>query len=90
MANFKDVNIFGLEAKVVDYKISENPDGFNYKYDMRHNDSNWVDPVTIEKRVMVNFCGSIFFKEELIFCNDCKDYIELSEDDIYNIIQALN
>ena len=90
MANFKDVEVFGLEAKVVDYRISENPDGFDYKYDMRHNDSNWVDPVTIEKRVMVNFCGSIFFKKELMFSNDCRDYIELHEDDVYNIIQALN
>lgn len=90
MDNFKDVNVFSLEAKVVDYKVFENPNGFDYKYDMRHNDSNWVDPVTIERGVMVNFCGSIFFKEELMFSNDCKDYIELCEDDVYNIVHALN
>lgn len=81
MSKFENLNIFGLEARVTDVRVSENPEGFGYKYDMRHSDSNWVDPVTIEPKVWVNFCGSIFFKESLQFSNNSKNYIELSDDE---------
>lgn len=90
MANFKDVEVFGLKAKVTNSRVYYYTNDFKYRYAIRHSDYSWVDPITIEKSVVVNFYGSIFFKEELVFENSDDAYIELSEDDIYNIIQALD
>lgn len=30
-----------------------------FYYDMRHEDSNWAEPETIEKRVLCNFFGTL-------------------------------
>lgn len=87
MIIFKDVEVFNSEAKVTRSRVYNSDEEFNYRYAMRHPSSNWAKPSTIEKNVVVDFYGSIFFKEKLKFSDD---YIELSEDDIYNIVQALD
>lgn len=39
-----------------------------YFYETRHNDDgDWVTPVTIEKRVVVNFCNTLIYTEPLDF-----------------------
>lgn len=89
MAILKDVKVLNMSAKITDSRIYY-IDGFKYRYAIRHSDYSRADPVTIEKSVAINFYGSIFFNEELIFKNDDDAYIELSENDICNIIQALD
>ncbi len=53
----------------------EAPIGYPYMYYIRHDEDNWVQPVSIEKYVLVNFFGTIFTKEELEF--DGNEYIEI-------------
>ena len=51
------------------------PVGYPYMYNVRHDECNWVRPISIEKFVFVNYFGTIFTKEPLEF-NIC-GYIEV-------------
>ena len=41
------------------------PQGYPYLYHIRHDDNNWIRPVTIERFVVVNFFGTVFMKEPI-------------------------
>ena len=55
------------------------PNG-KYAYDCRHDDDgDWVTPVTIEKRVMVNFAGTFVTDTPIMFPDEKYHYIPLKE-----------
>jgi hypothetical protein len=51
------------------------PEAFYYRYYLRHDENNWVKPVSVEPYVFVNFFGTIFMKDKLEF--DKYKYIEI-------------
>ncbi len=40
----------------------ETPVGYPYIYQLRHDEDNWICPISIERFVFVNFFGTIFAK----------------------------
>ncbi len=58
------------------------------KYYLRHDDDgNWILPVTIEdKFVWVNYCGCIFTFEDLSPYMVEEGYVELTEEEGYDVI----
>lgn len=67
--------------KVVDRRISQSErDEALFYYELRHDEADWTEPVTIEKNaVFVNFWGTLVTSEPLHFGK--ADYIELSKVD---------
>lgn len=47
------------------------PPGYPYMYQLRHDENNWIRPISIEKCVWVNFFGTVFMKNPLDFGDDC-------------------
>jgi hypothetical protein len=47
------------------------PPGYPYMYHLRHDENNWVRPISIEKCVWVNFFGTVFMKNPLDFGDYC-------------------
>jgi hypothetical protein len=43
------------------------PEAFYYRYYLRHDENNWVKPISIEPYVFVNFFGTVFMKNKLEF-----------------------
>ena len=56
------------------------PDNYPYMYQLRHDEDDWTIPVTLEKVVFVNFFGTVFLKEPVVFCED--SYVEISDFEI--------
>lgn len=57
------------EGEFIDFRIDKDtiPQG-KFMYQCRHDDDgNWIDPVTIETRVLVNFCGTLIMDREIEF-----------------------
>lgn len=55
------------------------PNG-KYAYDCRHDDNgDWVTPISIEKRVMVNFAGTFVTSVSIKFPDEKDPYIPLKE-----------
>lgn len=52
------------------------PDGF-IAYSIRHSDNEWDEPASVEKRVIVNFFGTILVDHELFDENE--EYLEISD-----------
>lgn len=50
----------------------------HYEYDIRHGDSDFDLPRTIEPRVMVNFWGRIYLRKPLTFDNPRDPHIGLT------------
>lgn len=38
---------------------------YPFRYELRHGDEDWTVPVTIEKQVFVNHCGTLFSEKEI-------------------------
>ena len=55
--------------------IETAPMGYPYMYHLRHDDNNWIQPVTIESFVVVNFFGTVFMKESVEIGDD--GYVEV-------------
>lgn len=70
----------------VDRILKEDREDHLHYYDIRHSDDNGMQPATIEKRVRVNFMGTIATDKPLPLNNDC---IELSDEEGELILQAL-
>jgi Large polyvalent protein associated domain 28 len=51
------------------------PEGFPYIFYLRHDENNWIKPVSIEPYVFVNFFGTVFMKNKLEF--DKNRYIDV-------------
>lgn len=62
-----------------DERISQNdaPEGFPFLYHVRHDEDNWVYPISIERFVFVNFFGTLFARKQLLSSE--VDYLEIDE-----------
>lgn len=78
LQNDLDGSIF--EGEFLDMRIARDsiPEG-KHAYDCRHDDDgNWIDPVTIENRIVrVNFCGTFITDKPIVF-PDGKNYIPVT------------
>ena len=54
------------DVKYVDSREDQPPAGYPFAYSLRGSDYDFGKPVTVERRVVVNFCGRIFSKEEIL------------------------
>ena len=59
-----------------------------YYYDVRHSDSDNIDPCTIEHGVWVNYCATIGLDKPLSFNGE--SYIELNKPEKQIIVTALS
>ncbi len=50
--------------------------GYSYVYELRHADDDFTKPVTVERRVRVNFFGTILAQEPFVFGRD--GYVEIT------------
>lgn len=51
-----------------------------YLYDIRHTDEDWCEPATLEKRVMVNWFGTLIVDEPIeILESDNSAYLEITD-----------
>ncbi len=53
-------------VKYVESREDQPPAGYPFVYSLRGSDYDFGKPVTVERRVVVNFCGRIFSKEEIL------------------------
>lgn len=62
-----------------DERISQEnaPEGFPFLYHVRHDEDNWVLPISIEQFVLVNFFGTLFTRKKLLFPEE--NYIEIDK-----------
>lgn len=67
------------KGKFIDERIDPKTVPQNkFLYHCRHDDNgDFVAPVTIEPKVLVNFCGSLVTEKEIIFSNNTDPYIPL-------------
>ncbi len=77
---FNRVNFRGMEVYVTDVRIKGGVPNL-YKYEIRHSDDDWGEPVTIEPHVLVNFYGTVLTPEPLTFENEADKYIPLTEEE---------
>lgn len=83
---YSQIMLFGKDALLSEERIDRAtiPAGI-YCYDIRHADSDWGAPASIEPRVLVNWYGSVLVKEAIPMKDtsdayrDCtlKDIVEL-------------
>lgn len=52
------------------------PAGYPYVYHIRHDETNWTCPISIERFVAVNFFGTVFSKEPIRIDKDGYTEIE--------------
>ena len=43
------------------------PEGYPFIYYLRHDENNWIKPISIEPYVFANFFGTVFMKNKLEF-----------------------
>ncbi|MCX5811309.1 MAG: hypothetical protein NT178_02015 [Proteobacteria bacterium] len=78
---FQKAVVKGKECLFCDNRDATSPPGYDFKYDIRHDDEQW-EPCSIEKWVFVNYYGSIYTEEEVFPELNCKDnLVELDEED---------
>ncbi|OHD19675.1 MAG: hypothetical protein A2086_01735 [Spirochaetes bacterium GWD1_27_9] len=84
--NFREILFRGLVCYLF-YSNLNIPNNYQeYKrYDIRHDDANWSLPLTLEKRVKVNYYGTILSPSEISLENG--DWSELSKNE-QNIFQS--
>lgn len=80
---FRQAKLFGNKVLFTDQRIDKNsvPEGI-YSYDIRHSDSDFSKPVTVESFVLVNWYGTILSKAPMDFSR------AISENDPYLKIRA--
>lgn len=69
------------EGEFIDLRIDPNtiPQGKHWYHCRHDDDGDWVTPVTIEPRVIVNFCGTFITDKEIEFPDEYKTiYIDES------------
>ena len=83
----KKIKFRGIEIRVYPHKATRDIGKkqilkYKFRYDIRHAETAWDKPITIEKRVWVNFWGTIFTNKSLDkFFNDFS-YILLTRKEI--------
>ena len=66
------------KGQYLDMRIDRVPTpDVKYAYECRHEDSDWVTPVTIENHVFVNFAGTFITVTPIVFPNAEDPFIEL-------------
>jgi hypothetical protein len=49
------------------FSHDEAPTSYPYMYQIRHDEDDWNQPISIEQVVWVNFFGTVFFREPIDF-----------------------
>ena len=63
-ATYQEVTILGKPALFTECRIDRAtvPEGV-YRYELRHGDENWGEPVTLSRSILVNYYGSVLTRE---------------------------
>ena len=61
---YQEVTILGKPALFTEYRLDRStvPEGV-YRYEMRHADEDWSEPVTLSRSIVVNYYGSVLTRE---------------------------
>ncbi len=61
---YNEVTIFGVPALFTDFRIDRAtvPEGV-YRYELRHGDEDWGEPIELSRSLMVNFYGTVLTRE---------------------------
>lgn len=87
------INFRGIEGYIKEGNLKEEKRADLFYYDLRHKSNNWAEPYTIEDFVVVNYWGTICFKQSirhLLEENNNRVGIELTQKEIDNIWFAVN
>lgn len=62
--NYQEVTIMGKPALFTDFRIDRAtvPEGV-YRYELRHGDADWGEPIELSRSLMVNFYGTVLTRE---------------------------
>ena len=62
--NYQEVTIMGKPALFTDFRIDRAtvPEGV-YRYELRHDDEDWGEPVSLSRSIVVNYYGTILTRE---------------------------
>lgn len=63
-ATYQEVTILGKPALFTECRLDRTtvPEGM-YRYELRHGDEDWGEPVTLSRSIMVNYYGSVLTRE---------------------------
>lgn len=63
---YEEVTILGVPALFTDLRVDRStmPDGL-YRYELRHSDEDWGEPVSLSRSIVVNYYGSVITREPL-------------------------
>ena len=63
-AAYQEVTILGRPALFAECRIDNStvPKGL-YRYELRHGDENWGDPVSLSRNIIVNYYGAVLTRE---------------------------
>ncbi len=79
-ARINNINcIFYYEERI---PLEKAPIGYPYMYHLRHDEDNWIQPISIEQFVLVNFFGTIFTEKPIDFRTNT--YIEIEQFELVN------
>lgn len=87
------INFRGIEGYIKEGDFKEEKRADLFYYDLRHKSNNWAEPYTIEDFVVVNYWGTICFKQSirhLLEENNNRVGTELTEQEIDSIWFAVN
>lgn len=87
------INFRGIEGYIKEGDFKEEKRADLFYYDLRHKSNNWAEPYTIEDFVVVNYWGTICFKQSirhLLEENNNRVGIELTQKEIDDIWFAVN
>ena len=63
-ATYQEVTILGKPALFTECRLDRTtvPEGV-YRYEMRHADEDWGEPITLSRSILVNYCGTVLTRE---------------------------
>ena len=68
----------GFAVHVLPHRVEEVPRGYN-KYEMRHPESDWSIPCSVETKVWCNFWGTLITRADLNLTDEKGSYMELTQ-----------
>ena len=85
---YQEVTILGKPALFTECRIDRTtvPEGV-YRYEMRHADEDWGEPITLSRSILVNYYGTVLTREP--FQLPVEGWIPLASDSL-SLISALN
>ena len=80
-AAYQEVTILGRPALFAECRIDNStvPKGL-YRYELRHGDENWGDPVSLSRNIIVNYYGAVLTREP--FQLPIEGWIPLEDDSL--------